>query len=296
MSLSVGSNPPSGSVAHFGNSTGFLLHHPNYYFALMLIRRPTEGNVLRSLTFSGMDSLLKLRPVTFNWNQEAPGTPTHTGFIAQEVQSVFPDLISQGPDGYFTMNYAGLTPYLVKAVQEIGTISGTFKANLIAWLSSAENGIVDFYASIVHANDGHFANKICVGSGASETCINQQQLAALLGAATNGTLGANSGSPGTGYSTTTNAVTTPPVISIKGNNPAQVTVGTTYDDLGATITGPLADLNLGITVIVDNATSTNGTAQIDTTKPGTHTILYTVTDPQDLKGSATRTVIRLGGE
>ena len=37
-----------------------------------------------------------------------------------------PDLVSQGPDGYYTLNYAGFTPYLVKAVQEIASISDTF--------------------------------------------------------------------------------------------------------------------------------------------------------------------------
>ena len=96
----------------------------------------------------------------------------------------------------------------------------------------------------------------------------------------------NSGNAGNGNST-------PPsrVISINGANPATITIGTAYADLGATITAPLADLNLGLTVVVDNATSTDGTVQIDTSKPGTHTILYTVTDPSGLTGSATRTVI-----
>ena len=48
---------------------------------------------------------------------------------------------------------------------------------------------------------------------------------------------------------------------------------------------------MGLTIVVDNATSTDGTVQIDTSKPGTHTILYTVTDASGLTGSATRTVI-----
>ena len=68
-------------------------------------------------------------------------------------------------------------------------------------------------------------------------------------------------------------------------------MGATYADLGAAITAPKDDLNLGITLVVDNATSTDGTVQIDTSKSGTHTILYTVTDPSGLTGSATRTVI-----
>ncbi len=38
-------------------------------------------------------------------------------------------------------------------------------------------------------------------------------------------------------------------------------------------------------------TATTTSIQLDTTKPGMHTILYTVTDPKGLTGTATRTVI-----
>ena len=78
---------------------------------------------------------------------------------------------------------------------------------------------------------------------------------------------------------------------MNGNNPATITVGSTYADLGATIVSPATDLSLGLTVLTDNATSTNGAVTIDTTKPATHTIPYSVTDPASLNGSATRTVI-----
>ena len=82
-----------------------------------------------------------------------------------------------------------------------------------------------------------------------------------------------------------------PQISVQGNNPASVTVGSVYNDLGATITAPVADLNLGINANVDGGpTTTPDQIQIDTTTPGTHTILYTVTDSQGLTGTATRTV------
>ena len=60
-------------------------------------------------------------------------------------------------------------------------------------------------------------------------------------------------------------------------------------DLGATITGPKADLNLGLTTLLDGATTTELT--LDTSVPGTHKIEYTGTDPKGLTGSATRTVI-----
>jgi hypothetical protein len=60
-------------------------------------------------------------------------------------------------------------------------------------------------------------------------------------------------------------------------------------DLGSTITGPQADLNLGITIYV------NGTemapVEIDTSETATDTIQYVVTDTQGLASTTTRTVI-----
>jgi hypothetical protein len=66
----------------------------------------------------------------------------------------------------------------------------------------------------------------------------------------------------------------PPIITINGGNPATILVGSTYADLGATITGPTADLNLGISTLLDGATTTELT--LDTSAPGQHTIEYRV--------------------
>jgi Chaperone of endosialidase/Bacterial surface protein, Ig-like domain len=82
-----------------------------------------------------------------------------------------------------------------------------------------------------------------------------------------------------------------PQIQINGDNPATIQVGDTYNDLGAAITGPQQDLNLGIKVSVDGgATTTPDQVRIDTTQVGTHTILYSATDQNGLTSSATRKV------
>ena len=53
---------------------------------------------------------------------------------------------------------------------------------------------------------------------------------------------------------------------------------------------PESDLNLGIVILLDGATTT--TISIDMTTPGEHTILYTVTSPTTgVTGSITRTVV-----
>jgi hypothetical protein len=82
---------------------------------------------------------------------------------------------------------------------------------------------------------------------------------------------------------------TPPVIGINGDNPAVVQIGDTYTDLGATITGPQVDLNLGIATYVNGIETS--LVQIDTSAVATDTIDYVATDQNGLAATSTRTVI-----
>ncbi len=90
-------------------------------------------------------------------------------------------------------------------------------------------------------------------------------------------------------SSTPTTPNTPPIITINGNNPAIVQIGATYNDLGATITGPQADLNLGIKTFLDGAL-VNSIA-LDTSAAATDTIDYVATDQNGLTSTSTRTVI-----
>jgi trimeric autotransporter adhesin len=73
---------------------------------------------------AGLSAIGKLRPVSFDWRDPAMGGAQQYGFIAQDVQKIFPNLVSKGarttyaPDGTLTLNYDGLIAPLVKAVQE----------------------------------------------------------------------------------------------------------------------------------------------------------------------------------
>jgi hypothetical protein len=95
----------------------------------------------------------------------------------------------------------------------------------------------------------------------------------------------NSGNPDNGNSSSD----TPPQIQINGDNPAIVQVGESYNDLGATITGPQADLNLGIETYIDGIAMTP--VQIDTSMAATDTIDYVATDQNGLSSTSTRTVV-----
>ena len=302
MLLSVGSATPVGNVAHFENSTGSCYINPTTTSLSCSSDARLKNNINSLTASSGVAALMQLNPVTYNWISEATGTPAHVGFVAQQVLPILPDLVSQGPDGYYTLNYAGFTPYLVKAVQEIASISGVFEQNLIAWLGSASNGIGDLFAknlyatnvtaqtgnfqitnaSTTNADTGNFTQELCVGS----TCVTPSQFEAMVAAAGQSSSGASASSESDTVSSTPD---TPPVIQINGQNPAIISVGATYNDLGTTITGPQADLNLDITTYVNGTPMTP--IQLDTTQAATDTIQYVVTDSAGLAATSTRTVI-----
>jgi hypothetical protein len=72
----------------------------------------------------GLGQLLQLRPVTYHWKDGSSDRRLQLGFIAQEVQKVLPELVSGDdkvtgdPSKMLTLNYDGLLPVVVKAVQE----------------------------------------------------------------------------------------------------------------------------------------------------------------------------------
>ena len=43
----------------------------------------------------------------------------HVGFVAQEMQELFPNLVEEGQDGYLGVNYVELVPVLIRAIQEL---------------------------------------------------------------------------------------------------------------------------------------------------------------------------------
>ena len=63
-----------------------------------------------------LDNVLKLRGVTFNW-KETSNNSLQYGFIAQEMEKVFPDLVGTDSNGFKTINYSGVIPVLTEAIK-----------------------------------------------------------------------------------------------------------------------------------------------------------------------------------
>ena len=74
-----------------------------------------------------LDKVKQLRGVNFKWNEEERGTGNNLGFIAQEMETVLPELVNEaglpnnekGEAPIKSVNYANLTSVLVEAIKEL---------------------------------------------------------------------------------------------------------------------------------------------------------------------------------
>jgi hypothetical protein len=171
---------------------------------------------------------------------------------------------------------------------------GSLFSKIVNWFASAANGIGKFFAGEVHTKE------LCVADDSGkETCISKANLDALISGA-GGAVGSSTPqtSPGAGGSTdptsgtSTASTSSVPILSVSGNNPAHIAIGSQYIDLGATITGPPEDINLGITASLDGGPFVQvSEIALDTSTSGEHTITYSATDQNGVSGTASRTVI-----
>lgn len=90
---------------------------------------------------SSLSKILQLRPVSFKWRDSGE---LSQGFIAQEVETVLPELVGQNPGGFKGLYTTRFIPYIVKALQEQQTLinSLSFSNNNSLSLSSLNNLVV----------------------------------------------------------------------------------------------------------------------------------------------------------
>ena len=113
---------------------------------------------------SALEKILSLRGVTFEWKQEefpernfADGT--QIGLIAQEVEEVFPELVSQGE--YKSVSYANLVSPLIEAVKELHALYQGHADRIVA-LEAQNQQLLETIADLQEKNteqDNHIAHQ-----------------------------------------------------------------------------------------------------------------------------------------
>jgi hypothetical protein len=179
------------------------------------------------LNTNTLDALLNIRTVSYNWL----GNPTgkqQIGFLAQDLEQYFPQLVETDTDGMKSVYYAQMTPILVESLRELNIkvtdlqkvadgVDVTFITNLKNWLGNQANGITAIYADLFQSKKIQ-TDELCVGA----VCVTQQQFMNVFG---NSAAPQSSGGPVIGDSSTDTSATT---------------TGATSTDSG-TLSGPSSD-------------------------------------------------------
>jgi len=265
--------------------------------------------------------------VTYRYNTESSDNVGHFGFIAEEVDLLEPRLVARNADGQIqSVRYEEFTSVLAKAIQELNLKVTDLDARLAALENTVATSTIGASFSEVVSGfetlgarfvDGIaylktvFVETLTVGTPEKPAgitlydevtgepyCLKMRNgaMVSIAGECTQATTGTTT--PPTDQ-TATSTDTVAPEISLMGNNPAEIPVGSSYVDLGATVTdmginpldpgGPLIlNTNLGIQYSVDGIPMNE--IIIDTSTTTTHTIVFSAVDGAGNWGYATRTV------
>ncbi|MCC6199121.1 tail fiber domain-containing protein [Candidatus Nomurabacteria bacterium] len=125
-----------------------------------------------------LEKVLNLRTVSYNWKSD-PNGDLMVGFIAQNLQTEFPELVSTNHDGMLAVNYAQMTPIIVQAIREMNLNiidlsnlgrENTWRDAITAWLGDISNGINRIFAREVQTE------KLCF----DDVCMTKDDLRVLL--------------------------------------------------------------------------------------------------------------------
>ena len=91
------------------------------YYSTLIQR--SDKRLKKNIKKLKIDNLIEkinyLKPVSFKWKLKDKGEYINYGFIAQEFIKIFPDLIRKDSNNYLSIDYIGIIPILVKAIQEL---------------------------------------------------------------------------------------------------------------------------------------------------------------------------------
>ncbi|MEK9131360.1 MAG: tail fiber domain-containing protein [Patescibacteria group bacterium] len=237
----------------------------------------------------GLEAVKKLQPVTFTYKKEFdPNPAVRVGFIAEQVREVIPELVPLDKDGNpEAVDYAKFVAVLTKAIQEqqvqIDALKSGGGFSVSSTLSAISDSLNATLAQIqeLTVQTLRIGDKVCV----DDVCLGKEEFKTLLKNA-GGTSSATSISASNTTSTSTTLDTEPPVITILGNNPAELSVGSSYIDPGATVSDN-RDSNLGVRVSGD---------AFATDVAGMHTVTYVATDASGNTATSTRQVTVVSAE
>lgn len=97
------------------------------------LHESSDENLKRNITpiASSILNILKINPVNYYWKKDENDKVLQCGVIAQEIQNIYPELVTTDKDGNLAVRYTGLIPHLIKGMQEQQAELETLKSLII---------------------------------------------------------------------------------------------------------------------------------------------------------------------
>jgi Chaperone of endosialidase/Head domain of trimeric autotransporter adhesin len=105
----------------------------------------SDRNFKRDFTplSNALDKVLKINGMNYYWKDTTErGSRLQSGIIAQEVQAVMPELVHTDDKGMLSVNYQGITPYLIESIKILKKENDDLKQQ-VATLHLQEQRITD---------------------------------------------------------------------------------------------------------------------------------------------------------
>lgn len=82
---------------------------------------PSDSRLKKDIQTAGslLGKVKQLRPVTYHMKEQNENEPLIYGFIAQEMQEIFPEVVMETSDGKLALHYEQIAVLAVKALQEL---------------------------------------------------------------------------------------------------------------------------------------------------------------------------------
>ena len=112
-----GDSDPTSFVDHRPMIDTYMIHATNVTCA-------SDNRLKKNIAplTSAIELVSKLHAVTYNWNTSPEGAAPEYGFIAQQVETEFPSLVTTNQStGYKSVDYIKITSILAAAIQELAT-------------------------------------------------------------------------------------------------------------------------------------------------------------------------------
>lgn len=174
-------------VARFDNANGYCEINPTSASLICTSDRTLKKNIA-SLEATTLSKLTHLNPVTYNWLREADGATPQYGFIAQDVESIFPTLVyTNESTGIKTLSYTSLIPITIQSLKDLNLALGDFTATSSTPESFADSSIfkkilagLEWMGVKIERGIASFktikTETLCVG----DTCVTEAELKQLL--------------------------------------------------------------------------------------------------------------------